>query len=110
MAAKRTSTGRGYYMISAVAHKYSIHPQTLRLYEREGCGLCRDARALLDRLARRLPIAVEPVDIAADPELEARHFLEIPVIEAAGRIIARAPISAAALAAELEALLSERPG
>ena len=28
--------GKAYYMISAVAHKYSIHPQTLRLYEREG--------------------------------------------------------------------------
>jgi MerR family transcriptional regulator/heat shock protein HspR len=25
-----------YYMISAVAQKYNIHPQTLRLYEREG--------------------------------------------------------------------------
>ena len=25
-----------YYMISAVAQKYHIHPQTLRLYEREG--------------------------------------------------------------------------
>jgi MerR family transcriptional regulator/heat shock protein HspR len=29
-------TGKAYYMISAVAQKYSIHPQTLRLYEREG--------------------------------------------------------------------------
>lgn len=28
--------GRGYYMISAVAETYEIHPQTLRLYEREG--------------------------------------------------------------------------
>jgi MerR family transcriptional regulator, heat shock protein HspR len=28
--------GKSYYMISAVAQKYSIHPQTLRLYEREG--------------------------------------------------------------------------
>ena len=27
---------RGKYMISAVAQKYNIHPQTLRLYEREG--------------------------------------------------------------------------
>jgi MerR family transcriptional regulator/heat shock protein HspR len=35
VASKRT-TGRGYYMISAVAAKYNIHPQTLRLYEREG--------------------------------------------------------------------------
>ena len=29
-------TGRAHYMISAVAQKYNIHPQTLRLYEREG--------------------------------------------------------------------------
>lgn len=28
--------GKGYYMISAVAETYGIHPQTLRLYEREG--------------------------------------------------------------------------
>ena len=28
--------GKGYYMISAVAQTYGIHPQTLRLYEREG--------------------------------------------------------------------------
>ena len=33
---RRTGTGRGHYMISAVATKYDIHPQTLRLYEREG--------------------------------------------------------------------------
>jgi MerR family transcriptional regulator/heat shock protein HspR len=29
-------TGKAYYMISAVAQKYNIHPQTLRMYEREG--------------------------------------------------------------------------
>ena len=28
--------GKAYFMISAVAQKYNIHPQTLRLYEREG--------------------------------------------------------------------------
>ena len=32
----KKKTGKAYYMISAVAQKYSIHPQTLRLYEREG--------------------------------------------------------------------------
>jgi MerR family transcriptional regulator, heat shock protein HspR len=36
MPRKRVGTGKGYYMISAVAAKYNIHPQTLRLYEREG--------------------------------------------------------------------------
>ena len=30
------ASGKAYYMISAVAQKYNIHPQTLRLYEREG--------------------------------------------------------------------------
>jgi MerR family transcriptional regulator/heat shock protein HspR len=34
VTAKRKS--RGAYMISAVAEMYGIHPQTLRLYEREG--------------------------------------------------------------------------
>jgi len=34
MTSKRKS--RGAYMISAVAEMYGIHPQTLRLYEREG--------------------------------------------------------------------------
>jgi hypothetical protein len=32
--AKRTG-GKAYYMISAVAQKYNIHPQTLR-FERRG--------------------------------------------------------------------------
>jgi MerR family transcriptional regulator/heat shock protein HspR len=34
MATKRA--GKASYMISAVAQKYNVHPQTLRLYEREG--------------------------------------------------------------------------
>lgn len=34
MATKRRS--KGAYMISAVSEMYGIHPQTLRLYEREG--------------------------------------------------------------------------
>jgi len=39
MATRKTTgsaAGKAYYMISAVAQKYNIHPQTLRLYEREG--------------------------------------------------------------------------
>ena len=39
MASRKTAggaAGKAYYMISAVAQKYNIHPQTLRLYEREG--------------------------------------------------------------------------
>lgn len=32
----RKSRSKAAYMISAVAEQYQIHPQTLRLYEREG--------------------------------------------------------------------------
>ena len=41
MAPKRKS--KGAYMISSVAEMYEIHPQTLRLYERE--GLLRPSRS-----------------------------------------------------------------
>src|SRR5437773_5461709 len=41
MATKRKS--KGAYMISSVAELYEIHPQTLRLYERE--GLLRPSRS-----------------------------------------------------------------
>jgi MerR family transcriptional regulator/heat shock protein HspR len=33
---ERKKKGKAAYMISAVAESYDIHPQTLRLYEREG--------------------------------------------------------------------------
>ena len=33
---ERKKRGKAAYMISAVAETYDIHPQTLRLYEREG--------------------------------------------------------------------------
>ena len=40
MATRRP--GKALYMISAVSQRYNIHPQTLRLYERE--GLLRPSR------------------------------------------------------------------
>lgn len=36
MSRGRKTRGKAGYMISAVAEMYQIHPQTLRLYEREG--------------------------------------------------------------------------
>lgn len=36
MSESARKAGRRYHMISWVAERYSIHPQTLRLYEREG--------------------------------------------------------------------------
>lgn len=40
---RRSKQGHKFLMISAVAERFDIHPQTLRLYERE--GLIRPARS-----------------------------------------------------------------
>src|SRR3989337_2698749 len=36
MAVRKRQRKKAAYMISAVAESYGVHPQTLRLYEREG--------------------------------------------------------------------------
>jgi glutaredoxin len=51
---------------------------TLRaqLYTRQGCHLCDDARALLERHG----LAVESIDIDADPALRERYDVWVPVV------------------------------
>lgn len=71
------------------------------LYRKDGCGLCDQAEAMLARIAKRIPLRVTPVDIDSDPTLQARYFLEIPVITIGNEEIARAPISERALEAKL---------
>ena len=44
--------GKEYFTISAVASMYNVHPQTLRLYEREGL-LCPERSAGNTRLYTR---------------------------------------------------------
>ncbi len=52
------SSRRGYVMISVVAERYKIHPQTLRMYEREGLispvRSAGNTRLYDDRTLRRL--------------------------------------------------------
>jgi thiol-disulfide isomerase/thioredoxin len=51
------------------------------LYGRPDCGLCDHAAAVLERVARRVPLEIVYVDITADSALEARYELVIPVVE-----------------------------
>jgi hypothetical protein len=78
-------------------------PLQVTLYRKVGCGLCDQAEAMLARIARDTPLAVTTVDIDADPALQARYFLEIPVVAVDGAHVARAPISELALRAQLRA-------
>jgi hypothetical protein len=74
----------------------------LVLYTRAGCGLCDEARAILqglleDRAARGQALAaLQERDITADPATERELFEKIPVVELKGRRLDLA-ISAAKL-------------
>ena len=52
----------------------------ITLYTREGCHLCEDARAALDRVKGQTGEAYEEIDISADPDLTAEYGDRIPVV------------------------------
>lgn len=82
--------------------------RVVRLYGRPDCGLCTEVRQALVRLRPRFRFTLEEVDIDTDPEAHDRFFLEIPVVEVDGEVIARAPISPATLEAALADTFGQR--
>ena len=55
------------------------------LFSAPGCGLCVDARRVLERLRERLGFELVEVDISGDDELERRYRIDLPVIEVGGQ-------------------------
>ena len=75
----------------------------LTLYSRPGCHLCDDMKTLIARVAARLPLGLEVVNIDEDPVLTERYGLEIPVLLVDGRKVAKYRIDEAALERTLRA-------
>ena len=101
------SKAKAAYMISAVAERYGIHPQTLRLYERE--GLLRPSRSdgntrlytdedldrleVILKLTRELGVNLAGVEIIlnmrekmAEMQHQIEEFVRQLNIELAGRV------------------------
>ena len=57
----------------------------LVLFTRQGCCLCEG----LEEKLRALEIPLERRDVDADPALQARYVLEVPVLLAGGRELPR---------------------
>jgi hypothetical protein len=57
---------------------------TVTLYSRDGCCLCDDARAVLERVQTRRPFVLEVRDIESDDQLLRSYLERIPVIEIDG--------------------------
>jgi hypothetical protein len=55
-------------------------PVVVRLYERAGCHLCEETHRALRRIGLDRPLDIHRVDIAADPALELRYLVRIPVL------------------------------
>ena len=57
----------------------------VEMLTKPGCGLCDDARDVIERVGRDVAIDFQVRDISDDPELLARFGEEIPVIFVGGR-------------------------
>lgn len=64
-------------------------PLSVTLYTRRQCHLCHDARDILARVSRGVPLRISEVDVDGSPELAARYGEEVPVILAAGNKISK---------------------
>ena len=73
------------------------------IYSRPGCHLCEVLKEVVTRVARTVPMTIEEVDISADPALEARYGLEIPVLLLNGKTAAKARITEEALRRVIQA-------
>ncbi len=62
---------------------------SLTIYSRPGCHLCDEMKATVERVGRRVPLTLEDIDVSADPALEQRYGLEVPVLFVEGKKAAK---------------------
>lgn len=55
-------------------------PSHVVVYTREGCGLCREAMAVIGKVRSKVPFDLEEVDIGGDDDLERAYGIRIPVV------------------------------
>jgi glutaredoxin len=75
--------------------------RTVTLYGRDGCHLCDDARAVLERIRLDRPFHLREVDIESDDALHVRYLERIPVIALDGEELCDHFVDEAQLVARL---------
>lgn len=65
------------------------------VYSRDGCGLCREAEAVVGTVARGHD--VRRLDVDADPALQRAYNIRVPVVEVDGVEVAEGRVSKDAL-------------
>lgn len=57
----------------------------LTLYTRADCCLCEEMKAVIEQVARRIPLAVEEINVDSAPDLQREYGDEVPVLLINGR-------------------------
>ena len=73
----------------------------LTLYGRAECTLCDAMKAVVDAVAREVPLTLETVDVDTDPALVAAYGNDVPVLHVNGREAFRHRVDAGRLRARL---------
>jgi glutaredoxin len=73
----------------------------LTLYTRQGCCLCDEMKAVIEKVRQRVPLLLTEVDVDSASELQARFGTEVPVLFIDGRKAFKFKFSAAALRRKL---------
>jgi glutaredoxin len=73
------------------------------VYTRHECWCCHKALDVLKRYQRKHRLAIEEVDVDADPELAARHGTSVPVVAIGGKVRFRGVVNPVLLERLLEA-------
>lgn len=63
------------------------------LYTKPCCPLCDEALAVIERVRRKTPFALDVVNIESDPELKERYQHLIPVLACDGEELAYGKVS-----------------
>lgn len=73
----------------------------VEIFSRRDCGLCDEAKAVIEEVRRRNPFDLVEVDVDADPALAARYGSEVPVVFVDGRKAFKHRLTAEAFARRL---------
>jgi uncharacterized membrane protein/glutaredoxin len=82
-----------------------LTPLKITLYTKDGCGLCEEAKQVLQSLQAEFPHQLTEIDIEADPALLRRYHDRIPVVQI-GPYTLEAPIEEINLRVALQSALA----
>ena len=84
------------------------HPITIEILTKQDCGLCDEAKAIVDEVITDFPTELILTDIESDPDLFERYKEKIPVVRIDGEESFVYKVHPVTLRKKLEKIVRER--